>query len=146
MVALAALFGALAGVAGALVSSTERHLPTGPMVVLSIGTIAALSLVLAPNRGLLWNWVRQQLNRRRLRVESVLGDMYALARQHQQPDHPHSVEVLRAMNPGGGVERSLRELEARGWARRVGETHWALTDRGVDEARWLARRHDEERP
>jgi hypothetical protein len=33
----------------------------------------------------------------------------------------------------GGAEPSLRELERRGWARRVGDD-WALTDAGREEA------------
>ncbi|MGH2697804.1 MAG: metal ABC transporter permease [Actinomycetota bacterium] len=58
MVCLSALFGALAGVTGALVSSTGARLPTGPMVVLSASVIVLLSLLFAPNRGLVWDRLR----------------------------------------------------------------------------------------
>lgn len=66
MVALSALFGALAGVSGAVISSTRQGLSTGPTVVLCISAIVVFSLLLAPNRGLVWNWMRRQVNRRKL--------------------------------------------------------------------------------
>lgn len=139
MVLLAALFGALAGTSGALISSTGAGLSTGPVIVLSISTIVLLSLLLAPNRGLVWHWFRRRQNRRRLRVESVLTDLYILASQHEEdPQHPHHVAVLRAMRAGrGGVRRSLQELAARGWVQEVAPEEWALTPAGVQQARQL---------
>jgi len=80
MVGLSALFGALAGVSGAVISSTTAHLPTGPTIVLCITAIVAISITLAPNRGLVWRWVRHQRNRRRLRVEAVFAAVCASKR------------------------------------------------------------------
>ena len=138
MVALSALFGAVAGVSGALISSSTARIPTGPTIVLCISAIVLVSMTLAPNRGLVWNWIRHQRNRRQLRVEMVLDDLYALTLQHEDLEHRHSVAVLNAMSAGrGGVKGSLEELESRGWARRVG-TEWTLTPKGLDEAERLA--------
>lgn len=58
MVLLAALFGALAGVLGAVISATARGMATGPTIVLCMGAITVVSLLLAPNRGLVWSWLR----------------------------------------------------------------------------------------
>ena len=69
MCALAALFGALAGVSGALISVSESRLPTGPMVILSTTAIALCSVFFAPARGLVWEWVR--LVRYRARLSSA---------------------------------------------------------------------------
>ncbi len=69
MVGLAALFGAVAGVGGAIISTTGRGLSTGPVIVLCISAIVLLSLLFAPNRGLVWNYVRHQRNRQRLKLE-----------------------------------------------------------------------------
>lgn len=57
MVLLSGAFGALAGVAGALISSTAARLPTGPTIVLCISAIVIVSLLLAPRRGLVWGWL-----------------------------------------------------------------------------------------
>jgi manganese/zinc/iron transport system permease protein len=53
MVGLSALFGAVSGVAGALISATGRGLATGPTIVLCMGAIVLVSILFAPNRGIL---------------------------------------------------------------------------------------------
>jgi manganese/zinc/iron transport system permease protein len=134
-VGLSALFGALAGIAGAAISSTTSRLPTGPMIVLCISAIVAVSLLFAPNRGLVWRWLARQRNRRRLHTDAVMENLLALARQHDDPTHGHEVGVLQSMSARQiGVERSLQELEGRGLVRRVGAGRWGLTDAGLKEA------------
>jgi manganese/zinc/iron transport system permease protein len=59
IVALAALFGAAAGLAGALISLSAENIPTGPVTILSLTLIVLFSLLLAPARGLVW----RRLNR-----------------------------------------------------------------------------------
>jgi manganese/zinc/iron transport system permease protein len=145
MVTLAALFGALAGVSGAVLSSLTERLPTGPTIVLCMTALVVASLLLAPNRGVLWEMARDRRNRSRLHTDAVLGDLADLAHHHADPDHGHAAAVLEAMHPG--AHRELRELEAQGWARRTGKDQWALTPAGRGEAdrRAAGRRHEEER-
>jgi manganese/zinc/iron transport system permease protein len=139
MVGLSALFGALAGVGGAVISSTTARLPTGPTIVLCVSAIVLVSLFLAPNRGLVWRWVRHQRSRQRLQVEAILSDLYLLASQHDDLDHGHAMAVLRTMNRGrGGVARSLEELAKRGLVRQAGLDEWTLTPSGLAEAERLA--------
>lgn len=52
MVALSAFFGALAGVAGTLISSLDSGISTGPVIVLVASLIVLFSLFFAPRRGL----------------------------------------------------------------------------------------------
>ncbi|CAN5772121.1 transition metal ABC transporter permease subunit TroC [soil metagenome] len=66
MLGLAALFGAAAGVSGAMISVTASRLPTGPMVILCMTAIVIVSLLFAPERGLVWDAVRQRSSRRRI--------------------------------------------------------------------------------
>lgn len=54
MVGLSAAFGALSGLIGAILSITVERVPTGPTVILTLAVIVALSLLLAPARGILW--------------------------------------------------------------------------------------------
>lgn len=63
MVLLSSIFGAAAGVVGAAISSLASGISTGPTIVLCISAIAAASLLLAPNRGIVWTWVRRRRNR-----------------------------------------------------------------------------------
>jgi manganese/zinc/iron transport system permease protein len=135
MVVLGGLFGAVAGVSGTLISSSTERLPTGPVIVLCISVIVFFSMSFATNRGLFWNWLRSQQNRRKLRARAVLADLKTLAMQHPDQEHGHAMAVLRAMstNPDG-VSHALRQLQERGHAREVSQDVWALTDEGLRQA------------
>jgi manganese/zinc/iron transport system permease protein len=130
MVVLAGVFGAVAGIAGAVASGTTSHLPTGPTIVLFATAIVLVSMALAPERGLVWAAVRQQRQRRQVRTDAVLSDLYALAGQHAR-EHAHDFSVLDAMRGGhSDVRRSLAALEEQGLARRDSRGRWLITDPG----------------
>jgi manganese/zinc/iron transport system permease protein len=137
MVLLSALFGALAGVAGALVSSLGSGLSTGPVIVLCISVIVLLSIVFAPARGLFWAYLRQWRNRTRLRTEAVLQDIFLMSRQHEDPSHPHAITALEAISGAGNVRRSLEELRRRNLAVQHAGNQWSLTPQGMAEAQKL---------
>jgi manganese/zinc/iron transport system permease protein len=106
------------------------------VIVLCISVIVLFSMLFATNRGLVWNWIRSQQNRHKLRARAVLADLNTLAMQHPNEQHGHSMAVLRAMstNPEG-VSYALRQLEERGHAREVSHDVWTLTDEGLAQAR-----------
>ncbi len=137
MVLLAAFLGALAGVGGAVISSLGGGIPTGPTIVLGASVLVGISLLFAPRRGMLAGLLRERSTRRRLAADAVLADLYALAAQHgETTEYGHPVAVLRAMQGrGGGVERALARLEARGLAREVGAGQWSVTEAGIERAR-----------
>ncbi len=74
MVGLAVLFGILAGVSGALISSVVPRLPTGPTIVLSVSAIVVISLFLAPRRGLVWRWMRERRSTRQHPALRMVGE------------------------------------------------------------------------
>ncbi len=138
MLIVASTFGAIAGVTGALISSTGTGLSTGPVVVLIISTIVLLSLVFGASRGLFWSWLQRQRNRRTLRLQTVLAGLYRLGTHHDDIQHPHDIDILRAMIAHqGGVQRSLEVLSQDGLVREVSPGKWALTDAGVEQARTI---------
>lgn len=69
MALLAGGFGALAGVVGAVMSATGRGLSTGPVIVVCISVVVLVSLLIAPGRGLLWEWLHHRANRRRFAAQ-----------------------------------------------------------------------------
>lgn len=135
MVILAAGFGAVAGVTGATISSMARGLSTGPVIVLCISAIVVFSLLLAPNRGLVWNALLRRRRRRQFQDERVLVNLYRMAQQHANPTHPHSARALQAMHMRPAeVDSSLRTLARRALVQQVDGDQWALTPTGVAEA------------
>jgi manganese/zinc/iron transport system permease protein len=139
MVFLAGALGAAAGAGGAMLSALGGGIPTGPTIVLLATFALVVSLLLAPGRGIVSGLLRSVRTRKKVRADSVLADLYALAAQHGEgTEHAHPVAVLRAMQPrAAGVERSLRALAAMGWAREAMPGAWTLTRSGVERARTL---------
>lgn len=140
MAGLAALFGGLSGMSGAVISSTRTGLSTGPVIVVCMSVIAIFSLLLAPERGLVWGWLQQQRNTRRLQQETILIDLKRLEQQHPDERRGHSAATLEAMNVGlATVRPTLKRLIENGLAREVEADRWILTGEGSAEADRLLR-------
>jgi manganese/zinc/iron transport system permease protein len=148
MVTIAAGIGVFSGVAGSVASAVIPRLPTGPTIVVVLSIAVAVSLVGAPHRGLLWRWLRLGDFRRRADLDPVLMHLYALSLQHEDdPEHGHSVAVLRTMSPAGvDVAGSLEDLADRGLALRNRDGLWAPTPIGRREARRRVERESEGTP
>ncbi len=63
MLVLSSLFGMLAGFVGTYVGSSFERVPTGPMIVVSISVIVLLSLLFAPQRGILSKLIQRKKNK-----------------------------------------------------------------------------------
>lgn len=138
VVALAGLFGALSGTLGVALSRIW-NIPPGPAVVLFATSIVVVSLFLAPSRGILWKALRQIGFRKKIQLDTILYNFYALSQHHDNPQHPHTMGTLRALNANPiTLRRSLNELEKLGLVQRG----FALTQKGLDQARNFDRRED----
>ena len=71
MVILSGVFGALVGLLGAVTSSLIPRLPTGPTIVVYISIIVGLSLLLAPERGILTRIRRQSRQKWQFAAEAL---------------------------------------------------------------------------
>ncbi len=64
MVVISGVFGAVSGLLGTLISTTNSHLPTGPLCVLVATGLFIISVIFAPKRGLLaLLWMRIRVRR-----------------------------------------------------------------------------------
>jgi manganese/zinc/iron transport system permease protein len=133
MILLSGLFGAVAGVSGAVISATREHLPTGPLIILSISVILLVSLMFAPLRGLVWDWRRTYQNRRRMRLQRLLLDAHLL---HNHQNLSAQTLALHRREPLAVAQKQLEELRSLGWAEpwRQG---YALTLAGEQKAHQL---------
>jgi manganese/zinc/iron transport system permease protein len=141
MVVLAALFGAVSGVIGALLSASVRGLATGPVIVLAASAIVLVSLLAAPERGLLWNAGRAWGQRRALGSHRVLVDLLRLGEDHRDPAYASEQGMLDTYF-GGPTGHVLRRLRRRGLVEQVDHmpeegAHWVLTPEGRRHARDL---------
>lgn len=128
MLPLAGAIGAGVGVAGGLIS-TGAAVPTGPVVVLVGVSVVIASVLLAPERGVLWRARKLTRARHARTLEALLLD---LARR---PDHP-TVALLAAETgrEERDVARAVKELAGRGDVTTGAEGTLTLTARGRDAA------------
>lgn len=138
MVVLAALVGAAGGVFGGVLSALRRGLATGPLIVLSISALVFLSLLFAPERGLLWETAQRLRNRRQLKAQRVLTTLYGLSERHRNPTYKTEQGMVNAYY-GVGTGATLGRLERRGLIKSVPHMpeegpHWELTAGGRAEA------------
>ena len=137
MLFLAGAFGAASGVTGAVLSSRVSRLPTGPTIVLIATGIAAVSVLLAPQRGILWAEVSRWRHRRRLQLAGILRDLAELAGATGQgelgaPVPLAALAAKRGQSPRA-VNRLVRILGRRGLLARVRAPApgWCLTAAGA---------------
>lgn len=143
MVVLSALFGATGGIIGALISATRRGLATGPLIILAMSALVLVSLLVSPERGLLWDMWQRTRYRRSLKGKQVLTTLYQLSLKHQNPAYPSEQGMVDAYY-GVGTEVLLKQLAAQGLVARAQHmpeerSHWTLTDTGRREAERILR-------
>ena len=137
MVVLSAFFGAISGVIGTVLSSVISKLPTGPTIVIAISVIVLISITLAPNRGLVWNYFRHKKNRREINEEQVLVNLYDLAMNHGGLNHSHDIytikpQVSKDKTSEKNIMDILTSLEKRGLAKSDYFNKWFITEEGLE--------------
>ena len=138
MVLLAAIIGAVGGVVGAMISALGRGLATGPLIILSISAFVLISLLFAPDRGILWSLLRHARNRRILETQHVLTTLYQFSLAHQNPSYPTEAGMVNSYYQQN-VTPALKKLESSGLVQREQHmpeegAHWSLTKSGQTEA------------
>lgn len=137
MVVLASIFGGISGVVGTLLSSVISKLPTGPTIVIAVSVIVIISLTLAPNRGLVWNYFRHKNNRREINENQLLVNLYDLAMNHEDTFHSHDIYIIKPKvthdkKSEAILMNKLKALEDRGLAKPDYFNKWSITDKGIN--------------
>ncbi len=142
MLGLAVVFGVVSGLGGAVWSQNEAWTPTGPAVTVVATGFLAVSLLLAPQRGVLWHTLRLLAHRRRVRRENLLTDFYRLGEADRDWQKPFTVSELAAVRdqPASGLRRTLYGLAAREMVEEQ-NGRWQLTDAGLAKAARVVRNH-----
>ena len=138
MIILAGLMGMTAGAAGAWISALETRMPTGPLIVLSATALLLVSLLVSPRRGLLWSWMRRRRNRKRVRIENLLKDMWRLGEQDSRFGGTRALSDVMAVRAAS--QRAVGDAESAGFMRRHG-TQLTLTPKGLARAARVVRNH-----
>ena len=71
MCILAGFFGMVSAIGGTIWSTTVQKLPTGPAIIVILSVIVLLSLIFAPNRGILWQYHKNKQSKQALLSETA---------------------------------------------------------------------------
>ena len=71
MCILAGFFGMVSAIGGTIWSTSVQKLPTGPAIIVILSIIVLLSLIFAPNRGILWQYRKNKQSKRALLSETA---------------------------------------------------------------------------
>ena len=73
MCILAGLFGMISAIGGTIWSTSVPKLPTGPAIIVILSILVLLSLIFAPNRGMLWQFRKNRQSKHILLSETARG-------------------------------------------------------------------------
>jgi manganese/zinc/iron transport system permease protein len=137
MIALAMIFGAASAVVGYALARTVDGSIAGAMATAS-GGFFALAFLFSPRQGLVARFVARARIRRRVAEEDLL--LWAGRRREAVPRPVFAVTEVPVLAGAGSAGTVLGRLSRLGLVEAAGDA-WALTERGLDQARELIRRH-----
>ncbi|WP_313800535.1 iron chelate uptake ABC transporter family permease subunit [Cytobacillus sp.] len=72
MIVISGIFGAVSGMSGTFLSTLGQGLPTGPFIVVTATALFLISMLFAPERGLVTKWIKRMVNNKQLRNNKLL--------------------------------------------------------------------------
>ncbi|WP_373019837.1 iron chelate uptake ABC transporter family permease subunit [Thiomicrorhabdus sp.] len=139
---IAGTLGALSAVISTQISYLAPAMPTGPWMVVSLASLFFLSMLFAPNKGLLKRYLEQKRLRRKVSEENVLRTLYKLC---EQTGFKHAyfnladIQALRVI-PIDTLKITLHNLGNKGSVVESAKGY-RLTESGLEQATQLTRRH-----
>jgi manganese/zinc/iron transport system permease protein len=150
MLMIASLFGLLSGFLGVYLSVELSYyfskqyalshfaIPTGPMIVVVVSGICLLSLLLAPDRGLVWRLIRIGKFRYQCLCENLLKSLWS-----EGPENEIIVEKQQALLSVSSYYLSfiLWRFLRKGWIEKMSSNKYHLTKSGMRRAAQIVRLH-----
>ena len=137
MTILAGCFGAFSGAMGAIISALDADIPTGPTIIVVTFILLLISLGFAPERGLIWSWLRERKDRHLVLRKQLLRDLLRYALGHGDSTYATPNSFLLGVH-GKSVQSRLRSMRQDGLIERVNDAaenySWRLTNSGIVEA------------
>ena len=142
MTVLAAFFGMISGFLGAYISFLAPRLPTGPWIVIVVSLIFGVSILFAPNRGVVSRLRRQAAQRGKVAREHVLKALFKAGQQLGNFEGALSEDDIRQTHAfaRGEFPKAIRWLRRRSLISRE-QTGYRLTESGIGEGARVLRLH-----
>ncbi|NDB04012.1 MAG: zinc ABC transporter permease, partial [Flavobacteriaceae bacterium] len=140
MLLISGVFGALSGWLGAFVSYSYSSMPTGPWTIVMISLIAFVSMMFAPNKGVVFQRWSKLLVKRRMNEENLLKTAVQLeVRGQGKLFNRHSISARQFFHPRLW-KRTIKRLRRKGLIKKV-HTGYTLSTEGRAIGAEIDRRH-----
>jgi len=139
---LAGSLGAISAIISTQISYLAPAMPTGPWMVVSLASLFFLSLLFAPNKGLVKRYLQQTQLRQKVAEENILRTLYKLWERtdfEKNDFNMGDIQSLRTM-PTHHLQNTLKKL-CRRKLLTSSSRGFRLTDSGLEQATLLTRRH-----
>ncbi|MEM9859119.1 MAG: iron chelate uptake ABC transporter family permease subunit [Bacteroidota bacterium] len=142
MIILAAIFGSLSGLTGAYISYVAPSMPTGPWIVVVISTIAFISFLVAPGKGIIYRIRNQSRIKKHINDENILKTLYQLSEEERDFYESRSVEGILSKRKfdRNNLEYGLKRLKSEGFLSN-GNDGWRLTLEGKEKGQRIVKLH-----
>ena len=141
MLILSAVFGAVIGAAGTMISAGGSGLPTGPTIVLAGAAVFAFAMLFARRRGLIAKAMAEYRSRQRIDEQKLLLAVHSVAASPEAPTISFDALLDRVALSSGRLRTLLRRAVGARLLRREGADLWRMTNLGRKRAAAVARAH-----
>jgi manganese/zinc/iron transport system permease protein len=141
-IALTILFGMISGYFGSFLSYSAPQMPTGPWIVMVLSFITFISVIFAPEKGIVSRQRKKKNNKRKILTENVLKSFYHIGEVKDEIELKRSLDELnvKLKSDKDLILKGLSLLKQKGFTIQVGDL-WALTSSGITESRRIVRLH-----
>jgi len=137
--ALAISFSILSSLFGVFISY-HYTIPTGPLIVVFVSTIAILSFLFAPKKGIFSKRWNLMLLKRKVADENMLKLMFKLGEKERSITKKRTTAELSLSIGKKKTLASLARLKHRSYVNKVNDV-WQLTKEGVEKGKRITRLH-----
>jgi DNA-binding IclR family transcriptional regulator len=85
--------------------------------------------------------MRTYQQRKTILTTSMLKNLLLFSEIHTDPFHPHDISALTAIGRGT-LNKNMVDLQKKGWAEQFKDQRWALTPKGLKEAKSLTEEYE----
>lgn len=139
---LSAAIGALSALISTQISYLAPAMPTGPWMVVSLSVLFIISLLFAPQKGLLKRYLQLRALRHKVAKENILRTLYKLLERRDFKQHDFNLAEIQSL-------RNIDTHKLKTWLQRLckekliesSSKGFRLTEHGLKQATALTRRH-----
>ncbi|MGW8123964.1 metal ABC transporter permease [Roseivirga echinicomitans] len=142
MTFIAAIMGAISGLAGAYVSFIAPSMPTGPWIVMIISAIALSSFFIAPKRGIFSRYFSQRKLQIQIMDENLLKALFHLGETDEEmfKGRTESEIIEKRYFPKKRLTASLKRLRRQGFLEKT-HGNWLFTEAGKRKGQRVVKLH-----